>query len=190
MMPPSSTTDTARTRSTDRTRYTGVRCARPHTPRRRPTDRVGSASLAHTMSVGAFRPLCFARRIGRGLGEPVALTAAMLRFIGSRPDVVSKTCNRPNRLATEKHRTPKHRGQRPSIAPGRRDLVTRGRSRWPTIRSRLIRLPLPLSLSVDRTDRVAHRGGLPRCGHRRVLRACAGGLLAQDGAPGLAGQTA
>ena len=61
MMPPPSTTDTARTRSTDRTRHTGVRCTRPHTPRPRPFDRAGSASPAHTMPVGAFRSLCSAR---------------------------------------------------------------------------------------------------------------------------------
>ena len=95
MMPPSSTTDTARTPPRAGHVTTGVRCTRPHTPRPRPTDRVGSASPTHTMSVGAFRLLCFARCIGRGLGEPVALTAAMLRFIGSRPDAGSRTYDPP-----------------------------------------------------------------------------------------------
>jgi len=82
-----------------------------------------------------------------------------------------------HRSATGEPQTPKRRGQRPSTAPGRRDLVTRGRFRLPTIRCRLIRLPLPLSLSVDRANRIAHRGGLPRCGHRRALRAYAPGYL-------------
>ena len=76
MMLPSSTTDTARTRSTDRTRHNRRPVYATPRPDIRPNDRCHSASPTHTMSVGAIRLLCSARRIGRRLGRPVALTAA------------------------------------------------------------------------------------------------------------------